>query len=57
MAHATWMYKNVDGTLTPRLFEEDEEIPEGWHDNPTSAMEPEPEPEPEHHEHKGKKHV
>ena len=55
MAHATWMYKNVNGVMTPRLFEVDEEIPEGWHDNPTSAMEPEP--EPEHHEHKGKKHV
>ena len=55
MEHATWMYKNVDGTLTPRLFEAHEEIPEGWHDNPTSAMEPVK--EPEHSVHQGKKHV
>ena len=55
MAHATWMYKNVDETLTPRLFEEDEEIPEGWHDNPASAMTPVE--EPKHPTLHGKKHV
>lgn len=55
MGHATWMYKNVDGALTPRLFEADEEIPEGWHDNPESAMKPVK--EPEHPAHQGKKHV
>ena len=53
MEHATWMYKNVEGALTPRLFEADEEIPEGWHDNPTSAMEP----QPEHPALHGKKHA
>ena len=55
MAHATWMYKNVNGALTPRLFEEDEEIPEGWYDSPESAMKPEP--EPKHPVHHGEKHV